>query len=316
MAGDPGRIDLDGLQVFDAIMRERNVTRAADRLALTQPAVSHALARLRLVFKDPLFLRAPGGVKPTRRAEQLWVEVQEALDTLRKAVQPDRFDPSSAEFTVSLAVNDMITQELLPGWYRQVHQAAPRMKLSLVMRTFGDTETRLAQGTLDFGLGLFYSLPPALRRCEIWTDHYVCLFRRGHPIARRSWSLEAFQAAEHVAVSPDGDLFTYADAALRYAGVERQVVLLVSHFSSVPRLLQATDLVALMPSFYAAAVAQAHGLEVRDPPFAMQPFKYELVWHERAERSQALGWFRERLVGALAAAQPPPPGKKRRRAHP
>ncbi|MBL0421046.1 LysR family transcriptional regulator [Ramlibacter sp. AW1] len=299
-----GRIDLDGLQVFDAVMREGSVTRAADSLALTQSAVSHALARLRLILKDPLFVRTAGGVKPTPRAINLWDEVQDALQVLRRAVLPGEFDPFTARGTITLAVNDMIAQLLMPKLVQQLQDQAPHLRLSMPMRTFGESELRLEQGTLDFGLGLFYALQPSLRRRSLWTDDYVCLCRRGHPALAKPWTLEAFQAVHQVGVSPNGDLFTYADGALRYAGIERTVTILVSHFSCVPPMLQGTDLMALMPRFYAGAVADHYGLALLDPPFTLSPVKYELVWHERSERVASHVWLREQLVTALGRTEP------------
>lgn len=294
-----GRLDLDGLQVFDAVMREGSVTRAADSLALTQPAVSHALARLRLIFEDPLFVRTAGGVKPTPRAVNLWDEVQDALQVLRRAVTPGEFDPSTAHGTITLAVNDMIAQLLMPQVVAQLQAQAPHLRLAMPMRTFGDTETRLGQGTLDFGAGLFYSLPPSLRRRALWTDRYVCLCREGHPSLREPWTVEAFQSIKQVAISPNGDIFTYADGALRYAGIERNVTVLVSHFSCVPPMLQDTDLMGFLPQFYAKAVAASYGLTLREPPFTLPPVKYELVWHERSERVPSHVWFRDRVVEVL-----------------
>ncbi len=293
------RVDLDGLQVFDAVMREGSVTRAADRLSLTQPAVSHALARLRLIFKDPLFVRAVGGVKPTSRAVDLWSEVQEALLVLKRAVKPGDFDPSTAQFSVVLAVNDAVVQYKLALWCAQLLKIAPKVRLAMVMRVFGDTESRIAQGTLDFGIGLFYSLPPTMRRQELWSDRHVCVFRRGHPLEHKPWTVASFLRMTHVAVSPDGTLFTYADGALRYAGIERTIGLLVSQFTSVPPILQSTDLVAMLPRFYASAVAESFGLQIREPPFSLQPVKYELVWHERIERLRSHTWFRDHLIASL-----------------
>ena len=143
------RIDLQGLQVFEAVMRERNVTRAALSLSLSQPAVSHAITRLRLLFRDPLFLRAAGGVRPTRRAEELWLEIREPLAALRRVIVPAEFEPATAKLSVSLAVNDMLIQEHLTPWCAQLLRIAPGLRLALVTRSFGDTETRLVEGTLE-----------------------------------------------------------------------------------------------------------------------------------------------------------------------
>lgn len=297
--GSSRRLDLDGLQVFDAIMRERNVTRAASRLSLTQPAVSHALARLRLAYDDPLFVRAAGGVRPTRKAEQLWLEIQQPLNQLRRAMSPGQFDPATAEFAVSIAVNDMITQEFMIPWCARLRRIAPGLKLTLMMRTFGDSEARLLQGTLDFGLGLFASLPDSLRRKELWTDRYVCVFRRLNPIAEAPWTLATFEAATHIRVAPNGERFNVAEVGVRIAGTESRIAVQVGHFTCVPRLLQATDMIALLPSFYATAAAREHDLVIRELPYEATAVKYELVWHERAEMSQPLVWFREELMHEL-----------------
>jgi DNA-binding transcriptional LysR family regulator len=295
----PRRLELDGLLVFDAVMRERSVTRAALRLSLTQPAVSHALARLRLVFDDALFLKTRSGVRPTRRAEELWSEVQLPLEALRRAVDPTQFDPATAELTVSVAVNDMLVQERITPWYAQLRRSAPNVRLCLVTRTVGDTESRLVQGTLDFGLGLFSALPAGLHRKEIASERYVCVLRNGHPIARQPWTLDTFQAASHVRVSPNGELFRLADVGMRLAGMQTKVAMTVSHYTCVPGLVESTDLLALLPRFYAESAASRHRLEIRDLPFPAEPVKYELVWHDRSERSAALTWFREQLAGAL-----------------
>lgn len=296
---DTRRIDLDGLQVFDMVMRERNVTRAAERLALTQPAVSHALARLRQLYGDPLFLRAAGGVKPTPRAEGLWREVRESLEALRRAVAPESFDAKSANFGISLAINDMLVHLLVPPWYAKVQRVAPGLTVRLVTRTLGDTESRLAQGTLDFGVGLFYALPEHFGRRELWADQHVCVFRKSNPVATLPWNLETFRSVAHIAISPDGESFTYADSALRYAGIERRIGLVVSQFSVVPALLAQCDLMALLPRRLAMAAAHRHNLEVRETPFPMQAVKYELVWHERSERIAAHMWFRDHVTAHL-----------------
>ncbi len=298
-SSDTRRIDLNGLQVFDMVMRERNVTRAAERLALTQPAVSHALARLRQGYGDPLFVRTADGVRPTPRAEGLWREVSGALEALRRAVAPDSFDAASASFGISLAINDMLVNLLVPNWYARLHAAAPGLTLRLVTRTLGDSESRMAQGTLDFGVGLFYALPQHFGRRELWTDQHVCVFRKSNPVATRPWNLEAFCSVAHIAISPDGEAFTYADSALRYAGIERRVGLVVSQFSAVPALLAQCDLMALLPRRLALAAARQFNLEVRDTPFPLQPVKYELVWHERSERLGAHMWFRDHVASEL-----------------
>lgn len=296
---DSRRLDLDGLQVFAAVMRERSVTRAALRLSLSQPAVSHALARLRLLFADPLFVKTSGGVRPTRRAEELWCQVQAPLEKLRRAVEPSRFDPATAELTVSLAVNDMLAQEWITPWCARLHRIAPGLRLSLVTRTFGDTEARLAQGTLDVGLGLFSALPASLRRAEVASARYVCILRKGHPIARQPWTLETFQGASHVRVSPNGELFHLADVGMRLAGMQTRIAMTVSHFTCVPGVVESTDLLAMLPRFHAESAARRHGIEIRDLPFPAEPATYEMVWHERSERSPALAWFRAELAAAV-----------------
>lgn len=289
------RLDLDALQVFDMVMQERNVTRAADRLAITQPAVSHSLARLRAAFKDELFLRTADGVRPTRRAEQLWSEVQDALQTLRRAVLPDSFNPRTAHFAITIAMNDMILQPLASEWYPELRRVAPHLKLSMVMRR-GDTESRLLQGTLDVGLGVFPYMPPQIRRVALFSDYYVCVYRRGHPRGAERWTADVFQSIPQLAVSPDGEFFTYSNSMLSYAGVERSIELTVSHFSCVPAIMQKTDMMALLPHYYAKNVIRDHDLVMREPPIKLRPFKFELIWHERTERLPSHAWFRENLA--------------------
>lgn len=309
MAKTPiGRIDLQGLLVFDAVMRERHVTRAAESVALSQPAASHALARLRTIYGDQLFIKVRDGVKPTRRAQELWGEIQGALATLRKAMAPGEFDLSLG-FTVSLAVNDMVVQHLMPVGFSKLMTAAPHMKLIMPMRIFGSTEMRLLDGTLDFAVGLFNLLPASLQRREIWNDSHACIFRKGSPASHRPWNVDTFTSIPHVDVSPDGEHYSFLDAELRCSGVEREVRVRVSHYTSVPVLIAQSDMVATLPRFYAARAAAQYGLELRDVPVQMQPIKYEIAWHERVESSPALLWFRDELVKELRQAAVPLPIK-------
>lgn len=290
------RLDLDALQIFDMVMRERSVTRVADRLAITQPAVSHALTRLRREFDDKLFVRTAKGVKPTGRAESLWNEVRGALDTIRGALTQDKFDPRTASVGISIAMNDMIVQLLAPDWYARLSAQAPLLQVSVITRKMGDTENRLLQGTLDFGVGIFFSLPAQIRRVALWADRYVLVYRKGNRLLQGKWDEATFRAIPQVAISPDGEPFTYADTALRYAGIERLVRLSISHFSGVPAILQKTDLAALLPAFYALGVRDRFGLEMRELPFNIAPFKYELIWHDRVEGLPSHRWFRDQFV--------------------
>lgn len=300
-------LDLNLLKAFDALMDERSVTRAAARLALTQPAVSGLLTRLRDSFGDPLFVRAQRGVVPTRRAESLAAPIKRVLAEIEALLQPEVFDPGRAQMTLTLAATDYALRAIVLPLMEALRQRAPGIRVRVQPIDDGLIQSQLERGEVDLALMTSDSAPPDLHARRLFGESYVCAMRAGHPAAQAaSLSLEGFCSLDHALVSLAGDPFRGAtDAALARQGRTRRVVLSVASFLLLPELLGHSDLVAVVPK---RLVAGAAGLAVFDVPVAVPGFTKVAVWHERSHRAPGHRWLRDRLVeacgGELADGHP------------
>jgi DNA-binding transcriptional LysR family regulator len=298
-------LDLNLLKVFDAVMAERNVTRAAAQLAMTQPAVSNALRRLREALGSELFVPARGGVTPTPQALALWPAVRESLVRLQAALAPQAFDPRATRATFTLAMADATAALLLPQLVRVTALPATRVHLRAVGLDTRDPRALVEQGQMDVALGFFPEVRSALasqgdeapmRLEPLYTSDYVAVMRQGHPLARRpGLTLEDFCAARHARVSFVGRARGFVDDALARVGRERQVVLTVSHFFPALRLVHHTDLVTVLPRSFVQASGQAGRLVVRRLPVALADIETSMLWHRRHERDEGRIWLRAQL---------------------
>lgn len=296
------RLDLNLLQVFDAVMQDRNVTRAAERLAMTQPAVSHTLSRLRHVLKDELFVRTPSGVRPTRRAEEIWPDVTEALSTLRRVVRPGSFDPMQTAFTMDVALSDSLSLWLLPRLIASMQTLAPRLLIRAVPLAPAVTEQRLVAGTLDLAIGVFPAVQPPLRSRVAWSDRYICVMREDHPATRAPFTREVADQCRWLSLSFDGQSIGHADELLSRIGVTRTVSAVVNQFAAASEVLAWTDLVALLPKLYADRFGKRTDMVTREPPYSLGEFQMSLAWHERMQAQPRHRWFRELVADEIRAA--------------
>jgi DNA-binding transcriptional LysR family regulator len=311
-------LDLNLLRVFDVVMTERSVTRAADRLAMTQPAVSNALRRLREATGEELFTPTPTGVTPTRQAEALWPTVRGALDGLREAFEPRSFDPRSDARSFTLAMADATAAVIVPPIVRALDAGRALVDLRFVPLSSRDPRALLEQGGADLALGFFPELPAALAaeagshsmRLELlWACEYVCVMRRDHPLAAQpTLSLDAFCAAKHLRVSFTGRPRGFVDDALQRLGRTRHVMLTVNQFHSAGCVVRQSDLLTVLPRSFIPATGFASALTCRPLPFEMPGIDVALLWHRRHEHDAAQRWLRELLRRtAVERAQPPAP---------
>jgi len=287
-------IDLNLLVVLDAILKERSVSRAARRLHLTQPAVSHALRRLRALFGDRLFVRTPLGMEPTTLAEQLAPRIAATLDGIADMVsggEASVFEASSARrFTVGMT--DYLAFVLLPRLAREVHSHAPQV--ALVVRP---TDRVSGLGMLDreevdlvIG-GAFPSQPHHINASALFEEPSVCLARAGHSAFARRLSRRRYLEALHLHVSPWGDRGSI-DAELARQGVSRRIAVTVGHFLLAPAILEQTDLIATLPARLARPWAERFGLSLSDPPFDLGLTPIAAYWHRRQDQNPGLVWLR------------------------
>jgi DNA-binding transcriptional LysR family regulator len=296
------KLDLNLLVTFEALLAERNVSRAAARLGLSQPAVSTQLARLRDVFGDRLFVPAHRGVVATARALELQAPLRAALDEVRGVVMSGRsFDPASADLTVKIAASDYVQSAVLAPFATALRARAPGIRIA-ALPLDGRTLARQAEeGNVDLAIMTPSTAPPALRQRHLFDETYMCITRRGHPRIAKRLDLKTFLALEHVIVSPRGAGFWGpADDSLAALGHRRRVVLSVSSFLVVPRIVAGSDLIALLPSRLAADVDPA--LQVFKPPVDVEGFSLSMVWHERTHDHAAHRWIRDALAEMPSSA--------------
>lgn len=286
-----GEIDLNLLHVFAAVHQARSVSRAAERLGLSQPAASHALTRLRLLLHDPLFVRAPGGVRPTPRAERLAPQVVAALQLLDAALQEsDRFDAAQARRRFVLHMSDIGADEFLPLLLRDLVRDAPGVTLETVQLPADAIGPALEQGRLDIAFGYLPELGGS-EHLTLLDERYVVLLRRGHPLARAlKRDRAALERLEYIVVRSH----TVPARALQQLGLESRIRLALPHFMVVPTILEATDLAVVLPSRPAARFAARHALQVVEPDLGLPPFPVAMHWHWRHTADPGHRWLRER----------------------
>jgi DNA-binding transcriptional LysR family regulator len=299
-------LDLNLLHVFQAVHTARSVSRAAESLGLSQPAVSHALTRLRLQLHDPLFVRAPGGVAPTPRADQLARQVAAAMQLLDVAMhESERFDAARSRRRFTLHMSDIGADEFLPLLMADISAQAPGVRLEAVQLAPEAIAPALDEGRLDLAFGYL----PALMGTEqatLLSERYVVLLRRGHPLARRLRDRSALEQLDFIVVRSH----TEPAKALQLLGLESRIRLALPHFMVVPSILAATDLAVVMPLRPAQRFAQRHALQVVEPDLGLPPFPVSIHWTWRHAHDAGHRWLRERALAMRFAAAP---GRKSQR---
>lgn len=293
-------IDLNLLRVFDAVLRERGVTAAAARLGLTQPGVSNALARLRAVFRDPLFVRGPAGMEPTPFARELAEPVRQSLALLESALAlGSGFDPATSTRAFRFYMSDLGQVEFLPPLVERLHIVAPSVRLEAVALDLEDIGTALAAGSLDLAVGFLPGLVAPVRRRALFRDAYVCLMRAGHPAAGARLTRRAFLDASHALVSYRGG-HRVIEEALERAGLARRIALRVAHFTVVPMVLERSDLILTLPARVARVYQQSGKFVALVPPVAIPAADVALHWHERFDGDPGNRWLRDLMVELFA----------------
>lgn len=297
-------LDLNLLVALRALLAERHVTRAATRVGLSQPAMSHALARLRELLGDPLLVRTPRGMRPTPRAEAMTAPLERALaDIGRVLASPAPFDPRRSTRRFRIATNDY--QELLvfPRLLSRLWKEAPNVDVE-VSNLGKDTNEDLAEGRIDLAMGLVAQFAPphasqGVRSKPLLSDGFVCVVRDGHPLVKKRLSLADFIALPHALVSPGGGSGSVVDTALATIGEKRRVAVQVPHFLVAPHVVRETDLVLTLAKRIARILAPMLGLRQLAPPVELGGFTTAMGWHDRQDVDPAHAWLRG-LIASVA----------------
>jgi DNA-binding transcriptional LysR family regulator len=286
-------IDLNQLVLFQQLMIERRVSKVAENLGLTQPAVSNTLAKLRRQFGDDLFVRTPKGMMPTPFAEQLAEPVGHALGMIHSGLnQHSRFEPASAKRSVTIGMTDIGEIVFLPALVERLRQDAPGVSLSTVRTTATNLREDMEAGKVDLAIGPLPQLKAGFFQRRLFRQRYVCLFRKGHPLDRKRLTLRDFKAAEHLVIVSAGTGHGKADDLIRRAGVERTVRLTIPHFVSVGHLLRRTDMVATVTERLAESLAEPFDLTFLPHPVDLPQVAINVFWHAKVHRSPAHQWLR------------------------
>jgi DNA-binding transcriptional LysR family regulator len=300
-------LGLNLLRVFNEVMTERSLTKAARKLALTQPAVSNALRRLREALDDELLRRSGQGLEPTPRALALWPAVQQALRQLQETLAPGSFVPSEANTTFVLAMADATAAELIPGLVQALDHEAPGVTIRVVPLTTRDPRRLLDEEAADLAIGYFPAVMAGLtaqaqagetvpfEHQRLYLTRYVCVMRRDHPLAHEELTLERYCAARHLLVSFSGRPYGFIDEALAGLGRQRHIVLTVNQFFTAGRVVAGSDLLTVLPRHFVSVTGIADQLVLRELPFAVPAVHVDALWHRRLQHSGAHTWLREVL---------------------
>jgi len=289
-------VDLNLLVVLDALLHDRPLPRAAARLPMSQPAVSHALARLRTLLGDPLFHRTRGGLRPTPHALALEAPLRDVLAQVRRLLAGAVFDPAASRRTFRLAMSDYGASVVLPPLVRRLRAQAPGIDLEISYTSRGGMIAGVADGQLDLALAVFGETPADIRRAVLFHEPFVCVMDAAGtagPLA-----LDDYLARPHVLVAASQDQRSgEVDAALARLGRARRVALRLPHWTAAPAVVAGTDLVLTVAQ--RTVMPTPPGLAVQPVPFPIDPLGFEMIWHERADGDAGLHWLRELLASLL-----------------
>lgn len=296
---DLNGFDLNLLVAFDALMAERSVTRAGARIGRTQPAMSAALARLRGLFDDELFIRGPTGLQPTPRALDLAEPLSHALAEIQRTLDfTHQFDPTTSTASFTLGLPDHPAFLLLPPLAEALGARAPLVTLRI--RNFIHRDEAVA--ILDNGeADLTISVPTTVASggrilsVPLFEDRFVCILRRDHPAATQPLTLDRFLELPHLLVSPEGERYGYVDAALATRGLKRRLALTLPHMNAAPRIIAQSDMIATLLEGVVRVSGHGENLAMRPPPLALEPVTFVMSWHRRNDGHPAQRWLRSCL---------------------
>lgn len=307
-------LDLNLLRVFDQVMAERNLTRAARNLHMTQPAVSNALGRLRDFLGDKLVVRSGYGVEPTPRALALWPAIGDALRQLEASLAPGEFVPAQATDSFILAMADATAATVMPGLVRILGDEAPGVSIRVLPLTTRDPRQMLDAGQMDLAVGYFplvladltaqaqAGVASAFAHQRLYDGQYVCVMRKDHPLATGTLTLERFCSAKHLLVSFSGRPYGFIDEALATLERQRRIVLTVNQFFTAGQVVATSDLLTVLPRHFVPVTGISSELTTREIPLDVPPVHVDSLWHRRQGLRSGHAWLRGAIARAADAA--------------
>ena len=294
---DLRQIDLNLLVIFNQLLRDRRVSTTADKLGLSQPAVSNALKRLRALLKDDLFVRTAKGMEPTPYAMHLLEPIAYALGTLENALnQRDSFDPVSSEHVFTLSLTDIGEIVFMPTLMKALSKVAPHAHIRTLRHNEGHLRQDMETGEVDLAVGLLPSLTTGFFQRRLFKQRYVCMFRKGHPGAQHPITLEQYTSLPHVGVTSANTGHGEVDEWMQKKGIQRQMRLQVPHFVAVGHILQTSDLIATVPERFAQRCEGPFQLVSSPLPVKLPDIAINLFWHGKYNRDPANMWLSQQMV--------------------
>ncbi|MEM0911532.1 MAG: LysR family transcriptional regulator [Pseudomonadota bacterium] len=289
--------ELNLLMIFDAVMTEGSITRASERLAMTQPAVSNAVSRMRHVWKDELFVKDGRNIQPTLFAQNLWREIREPLEMLNNAVTPDEFVPGTSRRTFKIALADAIVDIAWGKLRNNIENEAPMVNIHAIPYTIVNGEQVLIDAEVDLVIGATNSIvSPVILSEHLFQPEYVVIMRKNHPLAKPNLGLKEFADAPHLLVSLSGDVTGFTDQMLAQRGLRRRIAMSVNHFAAVGDLIKDSNLIAVVPPTAVEKAIFSGDILAMKPPIEINAASVSCMWHKRQQKDGGVCWLRRKLV--------------------
>lgn len=299
------RLSIPLLQCFIAVYSERSVTRAAAVLRLPQSTVSTAVAKLRKIYQDPLFVAGGRRLEPTTKAHEIATPIAQALAELeRSIVSNTNFRPQEVSAQFHIAMVDLVQYRLLPGLISLLAREAPHIRLSVTSLAISSVEESLASRQLDLAVASSALTLKSVRYRQLYEERFTCIVGKDHPLLHQKWTIKQFVTLPHIQVSPVGSTFvSMIDRVLAEQGCARLVHHFVPTYQIAARVVANSDYVVLMPAWVAEDIAKTYPIAIKAPPVPLKPLPIIQMWHERSQSDPLHAWLRQRVVDVAEACE-------------
>lgn len=298
-------VDLNLLKVLNALIEERNVTRAGERIGRSQPAMSNALNRLRAMFSDPLLVRGSGGLQLTPRAEALKEPVAEILESIDNCLLAGaNFNPTTTHGLYRIAAPDYISLPIMPKLMAHLKKEAPNMNLHIITEDRELALEALDRNRADIAIGNFTETKNSIRRLHLFEEDFVCLVRKGHPALKNKLDAETLLSYPHLLVTASGERTGIFDDILDRTHNKRRIAVSLSHFLLAPYLLEQSDMIGVFTRRVSVMLRESFKLTEREIPIELASFSASMVWHTRSDSDPGMGWLREQIKNLCAQYNP------------
>lgn len=291
--------ELNLLMIFDAIMKESSITKAAEQLNMTQPAVSNAVSRMRHIWKDELFVKDGRNIQPTLKANDLWEKVRHHLEAIAGALDPDDFEPRESDRIFRVAAADSVAGLAWPQLRQDIEAEAPKVVIHTFPYSISNGEQMLNDAEVDVVIAATNLMPAIITTKFLYEVEYICVMKPTHKLAQGKLTMEKFLEADHLLVSLSGDVSGYTDVALAQEKLSRRIGMTLNGFSNATKILKSTNLICVIPSLFVEEELLAGELVGFRTPVSVPNTRISMYWHKRSEKDQGIQWLADKIAGLL-----------------